>query len=71
VRPIDLSGRISEVSGNCPAITFELRGRTVYTTGDTDFRKTACHKIDRGTELQVDGMEMSDGKVRADRVTKE
>jgi hypothetical protein len=71
VRRIELSGRISDVSGTCPAITFELRGRTVYTTDDTEFKKTACQKIDRGTELKVEGMEMSNGSVRGDRVTKE
>jgi hypothetical protein len=70
LRPIELSGRISEVSGSCPAITFELRERAVYTTDDTDFKKVGCQKIDRGTELTVEGMEMSNGTVRADRVTK-
>jgi hypothetical protein len=71
VRRIELSGRISDVSGTCPAIQFDLRERTVYTTDDTEFKKTACQKIDRGTELKVEGMEMSNGSVRADRVTKE
>jgi hypothetical protein len=71
VRRIELSGRISDVSGTCPAIRFDLRGRAVYTTDDTDFKKIACQKIDRGTELKVEGMEMSNGSVRADRVTKE
>lgn len=71
VRRIELSGRISDVSGTCPAIQFDLGERTVYTTDDTEFKKTACQKIDRGTELKVEGMEMSNGSVRADRVTKE
>jgi hypothetical protein len=70
VRGIELSGRISDVSGTCPAITFELRGRTVYTTDDTEFKKIPCEKIDRGTDLKVEGMEMSNGTVRADRVAK-
>jgi hypothetical protein len=68
---VELSGRIGDVSGACPAIRFELRGRTVYTTSQTDFRKIACDKIDTGTPLEVEGMEMSDGTVRADRVIKD
>ena len=71
IRRIELSGRIGDVSGACPSIVFELRGRTVYTTSLTNFRKTGCGKIDRGTDLEVEGMEMSDGRVRADRVTKD
>jgi hypothetical protein len=42
----------------------------VYTTSETEFRKTTCGKIDRGMDLEVEGMEMSDARVRADRVTK-
>ena len=71
IRQIELSGRIGDVSGVCPSILFELRGRTVYTTSLTNFRKTSCGRIDRGTDLKVEGMEMSDGRVRADRVTKD
>jgi hypothetical protein len=70
VKPIQLSGKIGAISGSCPAIRFDLRDRDVYTTSDTDFRKTSCSKLDRGTNVEVDGMEMSDGRVRADVVTK-
>jgi len=68
VRPIELSGKASQVSGTCPAIAFELKGRDIYTTALTSFTKTSCDRIDKGTELEVKGMEMSDGRVRADEV---
>ena len=71
VLPIQLEGEIGDVSGTCPSIRFELRGRIVYTTNQTEFRKTDCRRIDRGTELEVEGMLMSDGRVRADRVTRD
>ena len=71
VLPIRLEGEIGDVSGECPSIRFELRGRIVYTTNQTDFRKTDCRRIDRGTDLEVEGMVMSDGTVRADRVTRD
>jgi hypothetical protein len=43
----------------------------VFTTSQTIFRKIDCSKIDLGTDLKIDGMQMSDGTVRADRVTKD
>jgi hypothetical protein len=70
IAPIKISGKIGDVSGACPAISFQLRERVVYTTSETEFRKTPCSKIDRGTDVEVEGMEMSDARVRADRVTK-
>lgn len=70
IAPITISGKIGDVSGACPAISFQLRDRQVYTTSETEFRKTPCSKIDRGTDVEVEGMEMSDARVRADRVTK-
>jgi hypothetical protein len=69
-RPIDLDGKVSGVSGTCPIITFEMKGRIVYTTPLTEFRRTSCDRIDKGTELEVDGMLMSDNRVRADQVTR-
>lgn len=70
VRPIDLSGKAGQVSGTCPAITFQMKDRSIYTTSLTAFKKTTCDRIDKGTELDVSGMLMSDGRVRADEVTR-
>jgi hypothetical protein len=71
IRKIELDGRIGDVSGACPSIRFELRGLIVFTTSQTNFRKISCGKIDRGTDMEVEGMLMSDGTVRADRVTED
>jgi hypothetical protein len=70
VRPAHLSGKANQVSGSCPAITFEMKDQTIYTTALTSFNKTSCDRIDKGTELEIKGMEMSDGRVRADEVTR-
>jgi hypothetical protein len=70
VGPIELSGKAGQISGACPAITFEIKDRTVYTTLLTVYTKTSCDRIDKGTDLKVNGMEMSDGRVRADEVTR-
>lgn len=71
VRQVDLSGKAGAVSGTCPAITFQLRDRTVYTTSTTQFREIACTQIVKGSELEIEGFEMSDGRIRADRVSKD
>jgi hypothetical protein len=68
VKPVKVSGKAGEVSGVCPVIAFEIKERAIYTTPLTTFEKTSCERIDKGTDLEVDGMEMSDGRVRADLV---
>jgi hypothetical protein len=68
VRPIQVSGKANQLAGTCPAITFDVKDRSIYTTALTSFTKTSCDQIEKGTELEVKGMEMSDGRVRADEV---
>jgi len=65
-----VSGKIAQVSGACPAITFDLKDRTVYTTVLTLYKKTSCDRIDTGMDVEVRGMLMSDGLVRGDEVIK-
>lgn len=56
------------MSGSCPTLTFVVDGRQVYTTGDTGFKKGNCRDLRNGMEVEVKGMLMSDGTVRAQRV---
>jgi uncharacterized protein DUF5666 len=70
VGAIELSGKASQVSGVCPLITFVIKERTIFTTPLTVFKKTSCDRIDKGTDLQIKGMEMSDGRIQADEVTR-
>ena len=70
VKPIDVSGKATAVSGSCPNIVFQVKDRTVYTTILTTYKKTSCNNIDKGMDLDISGMEMSDQRVRADQVTK-
>ena len=65
---IDLDGTVSGVSGSCPNLAFTLRSRSVYTTSDTEFRKGPCKDVRDGARVKVEGREMSNGLVRADRV---
>lgn len=70
MREIELEGRVTELSGACPALTFKIRGLTVYTNSDTDFDRR-CSDVRNGREVEVEGMLMSDGTVRADKVEKD
>jgi hypothetical protein len=77
VREIELDGEARRVSGACPALTFVLEGRTVYTTADTKYSRGSCERLQNGggddddddeREVEIVGTLMSDGRVRADRV---
>ena len=57
------------LSGSCPVVAFEVSGRTVYTSLKTDFDKGKCKDIKSGLEVEVKGMLMSDGRIRADKVS--
>jgi hypothetical protein len=64
-----LSGRVSAVSGSCPALTFAVEGTSVYTTSATTFSRGPCKDLKNDKKVTVNGWLMSDGRVRADEVT--
>ena len=70
VGDITLDGKPRSVSGGCPTVTFTVGGRTVFTTRDTDYKKGKCGDLSKDNkEVEVNGTLMSDGRVRAERVT--
>lgn len=68
VGPIDLEGEVRGLSGNCPAVSFWLGDRRIQATTSTNFRGGPCRRLRDGMEVEVEGMLMSDGTVRADRI---
>jgi hypothetical protein len=56
------------VSGTCPALRFRLEGRSVFTTSDTRYKDLSCSDLRLGLRIKVEGVQMSDGTVRADLV---
>lgn len=68
---IDLEGTVRSLSGACPLLTFRVGDRTVRTTEDTRFRRTSCERLRDGDDVVIEGVEMSDGSVRADRITRD
>ena len=68
IRSVSFSGRAAGISGVCPAITFTVGSRSVYTNADTNFKKLTCGTLRNGDDVQIKGTEMSDGRVRADEI---
>ena len=59
---------MTNLSGSCHTATFTLDGRTVYTTENTSFERGPCRDLTNNQEVELDGVLMSDGRVRADRI---
>lgn len=66
--PVSLSGKVSGLAGDCPDLTFAVRGTRVVTRGSTVF-VPQCRAIDKNAEVRVEGLREADGSVVATRVT--
>lgn len=64
-----LDGRVTNLSGGCPSVSFTLGNVVVRTTGGTDFRRGNCSHIVNGLQVEVVGTTQSDGSVLARIVT--
>lgn len=53
---VTLTGVLSGLSGQCPALTFTLQGKTVTTTAATEFRKGACEAVAAGMTVEAEGV---------------
>lgn len=72
IREVEIEGRIQSLAGTCPALTFRIGGRSlVYTTAATRFKDVTCANLRNGMEVEIEGMLMSDGSVRADTVERD
>ena len=65
---IELSGKVGDVEGSCPNLRFELSGRRVWTTNETDFSHGPCKDLKRGKEIDMRGEVQADGSVLATRI---
>jgi hypothetical protein len=66
---VDFDGTVSALSGACPVIVFRADGREVYALPGTTFNKGDCEDVRNGTDVAVKGVLMSDGRVRAEKIT--
>jgi hypothetical protein len=67
-REVEGEGTIASTLNACPAVTFVVNGITVTTTPTTEYREGDCPDLKRGARVQVKGIRLADGSVRAARV---
>jgi hypothetical protein len=68
-KSIKFEGRVSSAFGVCPVLLFSVEDRDVFTLPGTGYSKGDCKDVRNGADVQVEGVQMSDGRVRADQVT--
>jgi hypothetical protein len=68
---VKLEGKISDLTGSCPAVTFVLEGRTVRTNAATVYDDTRCDKLKNGMKVEVEGVVQPDGVVLAIEIEKD
>jgi hypothetical protein len=62
---IDLSGKISNLRGSCPAVTFVVTKRTVQTTSATTYTGGACRDLVNDRNADVHGAVNANNSVTA------
>jgi hypothetical protein len=68
LRPEEVAGTVSELSGTCPSVTFKLGTTVVKTSGATTFEDGTCAGISNGAKLEVKGVKQTDGSILASEV---
>jgi hypothetical protein len=67
-REVRLTGRLSALSGSCPAIRFTVDDTIVTTNGETNFDDGRCVDARNGDLVDVRGYRQPNGTVLARRV---
>ena len=62
---VELSGAVSNLSGECPALMFAVQGRRVETNGNTRFTQGNCRQMNVGRVIGVTGVVQAGGIVYA------
>jgi hypothetical protein len=65
---VELDGKIGDVSGNCPALTFKLKGYSVRTTSATTFSGGSCKDLKDRRQVTVNGEIEGTNRVLATRI---
>jgi hypothetical protein len=51
----EVEGRIADLRGGCPNLTFTIGSTTVKTNSDTKFKNIACTTLANGTKVEAEG----------------
>jgi hypothetical protein len=62
---VSVDGRVSELSGQCPALQFVVKSRVVRTSAETNFEKGSCSDLTSGRDVAVEGIRRADGSIDA------
>jgi hypothetical protein len=62
---VQLNGVVSQVSGNCPSVTFTIAGTTIVTDGETAFAGGTCADVVNDARVKVTGIQSANGSVAA------
>jgi hypothetical protein len=54
---VSFSGRVSNVSGKCPSLSFAVNGRQVVTDAATTFAAGPCKDVRDGATVTVTGVQ--------------
>ena len=65
---VELEGRVQDLSGSCPALTFRIGTVTVFTTSATKFDDGNCRDLRTNDSVEVKGRRQADGRVHAEEV---
>ena len=68
VPTVEFEGRVSNVSGSCPNVTFTAAERVVIADQNTDFRKGGCRDLSDGERVRVRGTTITGSPVTATRI---
>jgi hypothetical protein len=66
-----LDGRISDITGSCPAISFTLDEQVIRTSIATLFTGGTCAELKKNSRVEVTGLRQLDGSILAVRVNAE
>jgi hypothetical protein len=65
---VSLAGRLGDLGGSCPTLTFTVDKRTVRTRGQTTFSGGSCSQLVDRMKVEVQGEVQADGVVLATSV---
>ena len=65
---MESEGKVTNLSGTCPNLTFMVKTRTIHTNSATKFEDIACSAIKNDVGVEVKGTRQADGSITAAKV---
>jgi hypothetical protein len=65
---IEVKGRLSDLRGSCPNVSFTVDDRRVAADSNTGFHKRSCWALSNGAKVTVKGRVQANGVILASRI---